>query len=158
VPPSARSSGPFPALELPDLDGRTGSLIEAWKGGAALVLIGHRDCFTTRFALPFFERIHRRRTRGTALLVLQDDAATARALRADLDLSVPTRLEPSPYPLAAELTVAVVPTLFLVDESGRIARVSEGFDRRALEGLAAELGVAGALFAPEDRAPAFKPG
>jgi hypothetical protein len=153
-----RASGPFPALELADPDGAPRPLAEAWRDGQALVLIGHRDCPTTRLALPFFERIHRRRTRGTALLVLQDDAATVRTLRAELELTVPTRLEPPPYALAAQLHVRAVPTLLLIDTKGRIRRVCEGFDRRALESLAGELGVAGALFAPDDRAPAFRPG
>ncbi len=156
--PGARSSGDFPDLVLDDPDGRGHPLKEAWRDGDALVLIGHRDCSTTRLTIPFFERIHRRRTRGTAVLVLQDDAATARELSAELSLSVPIRLEPLPYPLAAALQLEAVPTLFLVGRDGRITRVSEGFDRDALEGLAERMGIASALFDPADRAPAFRPG
>lgn len=156
--PGARSSGEFPDLALAELDGRVQPLRGAWREGEALVLIGHGDCSTTRLALPFFERIHRRRTRGTVVLVLQDDADAARDLSAELGLTVPIRLEPAPYPLAAALHVEAVPTLFLVARDGRIARVSEGFDRAALEGLAERMGVPGALFDPRDRAPAFRPG
>ncbi len=154
----ARASGEFPDLALAGLDGHSRPLREAWREGDALVLIGHGDCSTTLLTLPYFERIHRRRSRGTALLVLQDDAAAARGLSAELALSVPIRLEAEPYPLAATLELVAVPTLFLVDREGRIARVSEGFDRDALESLAERLGVEGPLFVPEDRAPAFKPG
>lgn len=155
---SARSSGPFPDLALPGLDGGGGPLAAAWRDAVALVLIGHGDCSTTRLALPFLERIHRRRTRGTALLVLQDEAAAARVLQAELGLSVPIRLEPSPYPLAAALRIEAVPTLLQVGRDGRIERVSEGFDRQALEAFAERLGAAGPLFEPSDRAPAFRPG
>lgn len=154
----ARSSGNFPDHALADLDGRVRPLAEAWRDGDALVLIGHRDCSTTRLALPFFERIHRRRTRGTAVLVLQDDAAAARGLSAELALSVPIRLEPAPYALARALRLEAVPTLVLVERDGRIARVSEGFDRAALEALAARMGVSGPLFEPDDQAPVFRPG
>ena len=155
----ARSSGDFPDHALADLEGRVLPLARGVAGRRrALVLIGHRDCSTTRLALPFFERIHRRRTRGTAVLVLQDDAAAARELSAELRLSVPIRLEPAPYALAGALQLEAVPTLVLVERDGRIARVSEGFDRDALEALAARLGVSGALFEPGDRAPAFRPG
>jgi hypothetical protein len=154
----ARSSGPFPNLALPGLDGGGGPLASAWRDAVALVLIGHGDCSTTRLALPFLERIHRRRTQGTALLVLQDEAAAARELQAELALSVPIRLEPSPYPLADALRIEAVPTLLLVGRDGRIERVSEGFDRPALEAFAERLGVDGPLFEPADRAPAFRPG
>ena len=155
---SARASGPFPDLELAGLDGVVQPLRAAWRDAEALVLVGHGDCSTTRLTLPFFERIHRRRTRGTALLVLQDDVRAARELQVELDLSVPTRLEPAPYALAADLALVAVPTLVLVDRNGRITRVSEGFDREALEALAGRLGVDGSLFTPDDRAPAFRPG
>jgi len=158
VAPHARCSGPFPELELADPGGIGYPLTGAWREGEALLLIGHGDCSTTRLALPFFERINRRRTRGTALLVLQDDAEAARALQSELGLSVPIRLEPAPYALAADLRLEAVPTLVLVDGGGRIVRSSGGFDKDVLEALAAHLGTAGPLFEPADRAPAFRPG
>ena len=155
---SARAKGPFPEMGLAGLDGALRPLHDAWRDGEVLVLIGHGDCSTTRLALPFFDRIHRRHTRGSALLVLQDDAQAARELQRELGLLVPIRLEPSPYPLAAELGLVAVPTLFLVDRDGEILRASEGFDRSVLQSLAERLGVEGPLFATDDRAPAFRPG
>jgi hypothetical protein len=145
-------------MELAGTDGVSRPLREAWRGGEALVLIGHGDCSTTRLTLPFFERIHRRRTRGSVVLVLQDDVQAALELQAELGLDVPIRLEPEPYPLAAKLRLEAVPTLVLVDSGGRILRTSVGFDRDVLQELAARMGVDGSLFAPADRAPAFRPG
>jgi hypothetical protein len=158
VAPAARSSGPFPDASLRDLEGAMKPLREAWRDGEALVLIGHGDCSTTRFALPFFERLHRRHTRASLLLVLQDGVAAARQLRAELDLTLPIRLEPAPYALAADLGIEAVPTLLLVGRDGQIVRVSEGFDRDAFESLAERVGVDGPLFTASDRAPAFRPG
>ena len=136
--PSARSDGPFPVLALSDLEGVRRSLSEAWSEGEALFLIGHRDCKTTRQTLPYLDRIHRRRGAGRAVrLVLQDDPETARALVREQGLAVPVRLEDDPYPVAAELDLVTVPTLFLVEREGRIARISEGFSRADLEALAA---------------------
>lgn len=155
----ARSQGPFPDLALRDLEGTRHPLSEAWSHGEALVLIGHHDCKTTRETLPYLDRIHRRRGPGRAVrLVLQDDAATARGLVKDLGLEVPVRLEEDPYPLAADLELIAVPTLFLVGTDGRIARVSEGFSRADLESFAERLDVRGPLFVPEDEAPEFRPG
>jgi hypothetical protein len=157
--PGVRREGPFPALALPDLDGTERPLSEAWSEGEALVLIGHRNCKTTRQTLPYLDRIHRRRGPGRAVrLVLQDDPETARGLVSDLSLEVPVRLEADPYPLAAELGLVAVPTLLLVGQGGGIAQVSEGFSRADLELFAERFGVVGPLFEPEDKAPAFRPG
>jgi hypothetical protein len=154
-----RRDGAFPDLTLRDIEGGSHALAEAWSKGEALFLVGHRNCKTTRETLPYFDRIHRRSAEGRGVrLVLQDDAETARALVAAMGLAVPVRLEPDPYPLAESLNVVTVPTIFLVDRSGKIAHVVEAFNRAELETLAARMGVEGPLFAAADKAPAFKPG
>jgi peroxiredoxin len=154
-----RREGPFPRLALPDLDGVRHSLEEIWAEGEALLLIGHRDCKTTRQTIPYVDRIHRRRGAGhSVLVVLQDDAETARTLAQDLGLEVPLRLEADPYPLAAALGLVAVPTLFLIRRDGTIAKTTEAFHRADLEEYAARLGDGSPLFTPEDKAPAMKPG
>ncbi len=146
-------------MSLPDLTGTQRSLAETWAKGAALLLIGHGDCKTTRLALPYLDRIHRRRgPHSSVRLLLQDEAVAARQLVSDLKLEVPVGLEADPYPLAEALGLVTVPTLFLLLRGGSIAKVSEGFNRAELESLAAPLGIEGPLFTPEDEAPAFRPG
>jgi hypothetical protein len=151
--------GAFPPLTLADLEGHPRALAEAWGQGDALFLVGHGDCPTTRRALPYLDRIHRgcppdRRV----VLVLQDEPDAARALVAEAGLSVPVLLEPDPYPLARALGLVAVPTLYLVTRGGAIQASSIGFRRPDLEDLARRLGVAPPLFAPDDPAPAFRPG
>ncbi len=154
-----KSSGAFPDFELPDPEGALQRLSSAWNGGPALVVLGHRNCKTTRETLPLVERIHARRGTGvTVVAVLQDDADTARTLRGELRLSMPIRLEADPYPVAAALQVTTVPTLFLVSAGGQIDAVSEALRRADLESFAAQLGVLGPLFSAEDKVPALKPG
>ncbi len=154
-----RSAGPFPSVELQDVEGALHPLAEAWARGPALVVLGHRNCKTTRETLAFVDRIHARRADGaTVLAVLQDDAETARSLREQLRLTLPLRLEPDPYPLSAALDLTTVPTLFLIAQDGSIERVSEALRRADLEAFGARLGVAGELFTAEDRVPALKPG
>ncbi len=149
---------PLPELTLSDPHGLARSLAAAWSEGEALLLLGHRACKTTRQTLPYVEQIHRRRTRGATLAVLQDDGATARELIEQLGLTLPVLCEADPYPLAAGLQASVVPTLLLVERGGRVAAVSEAFRKADLEAFAARLGVEGALFAADDAMPAFKPG
>lgn len=154
-----RSSGAFPDLDLRDLEGASCRLGEAWARGPALILLGHRNCKTTRETLPLVDRIHARRGPGASVLaVLQDDAQTARGLREQLALGLPIRLEPDPYPLAEALEVTTVPTSFLVARGGGIQAVSEALRRADLEAFAARLGVEGGLFTPEDKVPVLKPG
>jgi hypothetical protein len=154
-----KTGGPVPEQTLTDLEGAARPLAEAWSSGPALFILGHRNCKTTRETLPWVDRIHRRRGAGTTVAaILQDDATTARELVASLRLELPVRIEADPYPLAAALDLAIVPTLFLVEAGGRIEKVSEALQRADLEAFAARLGVAGALFGPEDKVPALKPG
>jgi hypothetical protein len=150
---------PFPSTALTTLDGAERSMAAVWADGPAIVLIGHRDCATTRLTLPFVDRLHRGKPEAaTVVAVLQDDPAAARDLAADLGLALPILLEVDPYPLAAELELRSVPTVFLVGTDGHIRRASEGFRRDDLEALAREIGMAQPLFTPADAVPARRPG
>jgi hypothetical protein len=149
----------FPALSLSGLDGRPSPLARAWASGPALVVVGHGDCETTRFTLPFVDRIHRGRADGGSVLaVLQDEPAEARAVVEDLGLTLPVLLDRDPYALGSALGLRMVPVLFLVAPGGRVERVSEAFRRDDLEAFAARLGVPAPFFRAEDQAPALRPG
>lgn len=149
----------FPTLALAGLDAPATALAEAWAEGEALIAVGHSACRTTRLALPYVDRLHRgRRAPGTRVLaVLQDAPDDARALRDELGLELPLRLEAHPYPLASALGLTVVPTLFVVGRDGRVAAVSEAFRRPELESFAARFGAA-PLFETQDPTPALRPG
>jgi hypothetical protein len=141
---------------LQDLDGTPRPIIGA-AGSWNLVVIGHSDCNTTRLAAPYVQRMHER-VGTSVVLVLQDEEAPARAFLSELDLDLPVRLEPDPYPLAQELGLTTVPTLFLVGPTGLVERRSEGFQRAILEELAQRLGLQGPFFLPADTAPPLRPG
>jgi hypothetical protein len=150
---------PFPSHSLPDLEGVQRSLSMAWAEGPALILVGHRDCATTRLTLPFLDRIHTNRPAGASVVaVLQDDVAAARALMSDLGLTMPVMLEADPYPLSAELKLRAAPTIMLVGRDGTIQKAAEGFSRIDLDGLAVALGTTVPLFSPTDTAPPRRPG
>jgi hypothetical protein len=153
-PPAA-----FPDVDLAGLDGKRAPISEAWARGWALIAVGHSECGTTRLCLPFIDRIHHRRPpTSTAVAVLQDSTADARALVEELALELPVRLEEDPYPLATQLGIGTVPTLFLVTPHGRIDAVAEAFRRADLEAFAARLQVPPPFFLPGDDAPALRPG
>jgi len=148
----------FPSTALPTLDGAERSVATTWSDRAAILVIGHRDCATTRLTLPYVDRLHRRKPDAAVVAVLQDDPAAARDLADDLGLELPILLEPDPYLLSSELKLRSVPTVFLVGTDGQIQRASEGFRRDDLEAIARAIGIADPLFAPEDASPARRPG
>jgi len=146
----------FPSMPLPDLDGIPRPLAEAWSRGPALIAIGHSDCRTSMLTLPYLDRIRARAPGASVLVVLQDTPAEARqALRG---LALPVLLEPEPHPLAQAIALQTVPTVVLVEPTGVVAAVSEGFRRDDLESFASRLGVSGSLFTPQDEAPRLRPG
>jgi hypothetical protein len=148
----------LPSLDLADPSGRVRPLGDTWASGPALVLVGHTGCDTTRFTLPFVDRIHRRRGVGGVAVVLQDEPEAARELIGRLGLQAPVLLETAPYPLASALGLTVVPTLYLVAPGGAVEATVEAFQRDALERAAARLGVEGPLFSADDGAPSSRPG
>ena len=160
--PTDLAGRPFPQVPLPDLNGKREDILGpsgSRVASVSCIAVGHSDCGTTRLAIPYLKRMHdRRRSDASVVLVLQDDAAAARALLADLRAELPVRLEADPYPLAAATGLTTVPTFFLVGRGGRVERVSEGFERAALEEMAGRLGVPRPFFAPGDAAPTLRPG
>ncbi len=148
----------YPSYTLPDLSGEPRALAQFWEAGPVLILHGHRTCGTTRLALPFLDRLHRRRTRGAVVAVLQDTPEAAADLAREMGLLLPVLLEADPYPLASALHLDVVPTLTLVEQGGAVRLTTTGFRRSDLEGFATALGVEGPFFTPDDKAPAQRPG
>ena len=147
----------FPALRLPALGGGDRDLSRAAQ--PTLVSLGHAGCATTRLLLPYLERLHRGRRAGTeVVVVLQDTREDAHDLAHELRLTAPILLDPEPWPLGAALLTAVVPLSLLLAPGGRIERAWPAFRRGDLEQAAALLGVPAPFFAPEDEAPALRPG
>ncbi len=157
--PLAAAGSAFPRLVLFDLAGGRLELASLWARGEALVVLGHRDCKTTRQTLPYVERLHRRGSaQGRVLLVLQDEPEAARELAGELNLTLPVACEPEPYPLSQALGLEIVPSLLLLSRDGRVAAACEAFRKPELDAFAARLGVPGSLFEAGDPMPAIKPG
>ena len=130
---------PFPAHSLPDLEGVQRPLATAWSEGPALVLIGHRDCATTRLTLPFVDRIHQRRPAGASVIaVLQDDAGGRARAVADLGLDHARAAGGRSLPARRRARASrAVPTLMLVGTDGRIVSGRGGLLARRPRGVRA---------------------
>ncbi len=127
----------------------------AMIGGPTLVMIGHKDCKTTRQTLPFIDRIHK--DGGRAMAVMQDTPEDAKAAFAKLGLTLPFVSEPDPFAFSRAVGIATVPTLLFVETDGTVSLTSEAFRRPDINAFATRLGAPIPVIA-NDTMPGFKPG
>lgn len=145
----------LPRLDLLTPEGKVTSTEALYSGGPTVVLIGHKDCKTTRQTLPFIDRIHK--DGGRAVALLQDKPAEAAAALLKLGLTLPFLSEPDPYALSAAIGVDVVPTLLFIESNGSVVLTSEAFRRPDIEAFAQRLGAPVPMI-ENDAMPSFKPG
>jgi len=145
----------LPSADLLTEDGAPAPSAALYAGGPTLVIVGHKDCKTTRQTLPFIDQIHK--DGGRAVALMQDAPEDARAALAKLGLTLPFFSERSPFALSAAIGIATVPTLLFIEADGTVALTSEAFRRPDIEAFALRLGAPKPVIA-NDTMPGFKPG
>ncbi|MBI1801419.1 MAG: TlpA family protein disulfide reductase [Chloroflexi bacterium] len=151
-----------PDFALADVNGHTYPLSESAQGRATLAVFFKRSCVTSRLALPFVERLHRLYPALRLIGVSQDDAADTEAFSAQAGLTFPVVLD-SDWKVSTEYDLFTVPTAFLLDKAGRLARVNMGWSTEQYNALSAEVArllevTLLTLVTAEDKVPVFKPG
>jgi len=151
---------PVSFFSLPQLDGR------AWRlerGRPALLVFFETDCPTCRLTIPYLNRLAQA-FGGKAEIVgiSQDGEASTRELVEQAPIGFPVVLDRD-LSVSREYDPQAVPTLFLVDAGGKIARTSVAFDKAELNAITAEMckaiGVVPFELAERhDGAPETKPG
>jgi peroxiredoxin len=146
-----------PEFRLARLDGGTATLQEVIANGPAVIAFYKTTCPVCQLTLPFLDRIHK----GGALPVYaisQDDAEDTREFNREFGVALPTLLDTarSGYPVSDAFGISSVPTAFLMERDGSIARVIEGWSKRDIESLG---GLAGAqVFRQGENVPEWKAG
>ena len=130
--------------------------------GAHLVVFYKVTCPVCQMAAPIVDAIAGANP-GRVVAFGQDPEEDLAAFRSEFGIDVPTAPDIAPYPVSNEWGVRVVPTLFLVDDSGNVADIVESWDRDGFNRLAQGLAEAtGSDFVPVSHAgdglPAFRPG
>ena len=124
------------------------------KGKLALLVFFETDCPTCQLALPYLNSLAQNSVQ--VLGISQDDEESTREFVRQLHIAFPVEVDHG-LKLSRAYDPQSVPTIFLLDSSGRLLRSIVGFDKAGLNDLAAELGQP--PFAPEhDGNPAWKPG
>ena len=156
----------LPSFRLKDLDGKIRTREELSKGGGALLIFYHRECPVCQFSAPFFGAIARAMGSSTQVRVWgvsQDPEEESEEFARRNDLRMPILIDEDPYPVSNACGITNVPTLFLIDNQGKIARTCVGFAKddfsKIAEQLASKAGVKPPdLFAGRSDIPALKPG
>ncbi len=152
----ARTGSRAPDLRLPLLDGGEGSLAEMIAHGPVLLVFFKVTCPVCQLTLPYLDRIH---ASGTlpVYAISQNDADDTREFQRQFHVSLPTLLDPEDhFPASNAYGISSVPTTFLVERDGNIARVVEGWVKRDIEWLAQKAGAV--PFRQGERIPDWKAG
>jgi peroxiredoxin len=154
-----------PAFSLKDLDGRTHSLPSLLEKGPVVAAFFKISCPVCQFAFPFLERLYKRYggDGATFLGVSQDDAKATKKFAAEYGVTFPMAIDEEGYPASNAYGLTNVPTVFLIDPDGTVKVVCMGFDKKGLEDIGASLAerkrmAPAALFRPDEKIPAHKPG
>ena len=158
---TGRLAPPFTLLAL---DGREYRLPAGFEGQPGVVVFVRAGCPTCDVAMPYYNRLCEAYPDGWHLwAVSQDPTPRAQAYAAKFALPFPVLIDAPALAVSRTYDPPSTPTLFLVDEAGRVDYVSEGFAKDDLNELSARLasrlGRDAVLIAPaDDGNPAMRPG
>jgi peroxiredoxin len=154
-----------PDFTLRDLQGQQHSLVSALQKGPVALAFFKVSCPVCQYALPFLERIHQAygNEKITVLGISQDDARDTRDFCKEYGLTFPALMDEDGYPVSNLYGLTNVPTMVLVQPSGRVKLGGHGFSKHDLETVARELAAAAGkpvapVFKPGEAVPDYKPG
>jgi peroxiredoxin len=151
------AGGQAPPFRLVALDGSPRSLQDILAQGPALLAFYKISCPVCQLTAPYLQRL----AANNAIQVIgisQDDAGATRGFMERLGVTFPTLLDlgSEGYPASNAYGITSVPSLFLLERDGTIARSFNGFSKRDFEEIGARAGVL--PFGPEDHVPEWKAG
>jgi cytochrome c biogenesis protein CcmG/thiol:disulfide interchange protein DsbE len=154
------------AFSLKDSNGKDYSLSTLLEKSPVVAAFFKVSCPVCQFTFPFLERLHQRYGKAATFLgISQDDAKATNKFINEYGVTFPVALDESGknYPASNAYGLTNVPTVFLIEPDGTIKVVSNGFNRKELEEIAAALAESqqsapAALFRSDERIPDHKPG
>ncbi len=146
-----------PGFELKTLQGGKQSLQEILKAGPVLFAFYKISCPVCQLTAPYLERL----AAGGKIQIVgvsQDDAASTQGFIQRFGVTFPTLLDQASegYPASNAYGISSVPSLFLVENDGRISKSFSGFSKHDLEILGERAGAA--PFRPDEKVPEWKAG
>jgi peroxiredoxin len=157
------TSDEAPEFDLPSLAGGRKRLQDLLASGPVLLAFYKGTCPTCQLTFPFLQRLESGKSADAPQVVAisQDDARTTAEFNRRYGVSFLTLLDPPVegalrYPASNAYRITNVPTLFLVEQDGRVSLSVTGFDKAELERLGRRFGVE--IFTAAERVPVLQPG
>lgn len=154
-----------PDFALERMDGPAVSLRDALARGPLLLIFFKVSCPTSKFTLPYVERLYQHVLPhgGQALGVSQDASAPTRRFAQDCGVSFPVVIDEEPYRVSRQFGLSYVPSLFVIGADGRITMAFDGFSKpdmiEAQRFFASHYSIAPPpIFAEKEKVPQYKPG
>jgi peroxiredoxin len=154
-----------PLFTLNGSDGKRYSLAEALNKGPVLLAFFKVSCPVCQFTFPYVERLFERYGGGPLTIwgISQDDARDTNEFRQEFEITFPALIDTDRYEVSNDYRISNVPTLFLIDPSGKIALSETGFSKPDIENIAAQFAAIcktppSVFFAPSEIVPNHKPG
>ena len=154
-----------PEFSLKSLDQKEYSLRTLLERGPVVAAFFKISCPVCQFTFPFLERLYQRYGSSgvTFLGVSQDDVPATKSFASEYGVTFPLVLDSDGYPVSNAYGLTNVPTVFLIEFSGKVKVSSTGFDKKDLETIAGELADRSKIallpfFRPDEVVPANKPG
>ena len=154
-----------PDFSLAALDGKKCSLASLLQRGPVVLAFFKISCPVCQFTFPFLQRIAERFAgKGVSVVgVSQDDARDTKDFNREYDIKFETLIDSKGYPVSNAYGLTNVPTVMLITPDGTVEVECMGFDKAALEKIAAALAQrekisAAPLFRSDEVVPDYKPG
>jgi len=155
-----------PDFDVRLLEGGYQELRDVVQPGGGIVIFFKTECETSALLLERIGPLARalESEERVFLAVAQNPAAEARAFREQHRIAFPLACEEPPYPASRAYGVVTVPTLIVIDGTGRIAERVEGFVKSEVLALgpaveqALALGDIPPVLDRPDELPELKPG
>ena len=146
-----------PAFLLTSLGGEQQALSDILQNGPALLVFYKVSCPVCQLTAPYLQRL----AAGGALQVIgisQDDNSSTKNFNQRFGVTFPVLLDQSKegYPASNSFGISSVPSLFLIEENGTVAKAFHGFSKRDIEALGERAGTQ--IFKPDDNVPDWKAG
>lgn len=153
-----------PDIALPGANGTSYSLTQALAKGPVVVAFYKSSCPVCQFTFPFLERLHKAYSDSAAVWgVSQDDARGTKEFYQEYGLTFPALVDQKGYPVSNAYSLTNVPTILLIAPDGKVKVSSNGFSKKDLEDISAELArhankPVAPVFLPKEVIPDYKPG
>jgi peroxiredoxin len=143
--PLAKTGDQAPSFELNRFGEGSATLESLCAQGPVVLAFFKISCSTCQFAFPFLERLHKGAGKDAPRIVAisQDDAEGTAEFHREYGITMPTLLdeESTGYAASDAYGITHVPSMFLVEPSGKISWSSVGFVKAEMEELGERFGV-----------------